>query len=57
VLRELHRLAAIRARAEREITASIRLARDYGITWDEIGKQLGMTGQGALQWLKRHTEE
>ncbi|HZD22984.1 MAG TPA: hypothetical protein VE569_06225 [Acidimicrobiia bacterium] len=44
------RLAVLkRAEAEREIMDSVRAARQEGIKWQDIGRQLGTSGEAARQ--------
>ena len=49
-LGSLYRLTWKRAALDREIATCVSAARAAGITWDEIGKHLGITKQAA--WKK-----
>jgi hypothetical protein len=45
----LRRAALNRARSERQVAEAVAAARAAGLTWTQIGKQIGTTAQGAQQ--------
>jgi hypothetical protein len=49
LLGHLPKVAAASAQVEQQLTASVRQARERGITWARIGEALGMTRQSAWE--------
>lgn len=48
------RLAALkRAEAEKETVEAVRDARTEGVSWDEIGKAVGTSGENARQKYRK----
>jgi hypothetical protein len=43
----LHEVAAERAKAEGRLAGSVEVARLAGVSWDDIGHALGVSGQTA----------
>lgn len=48
-LAALHRAVIDRAAAEAAIVEAVNRARDYGQSWDAIGRRLGTSGEAARQ--------
>jgi len=47
VLERLHDAKWASNKAERQLSAKVHQAREFGMSWAEIGRAIGMTGQGA----------
>ncbi len=45
----LRRAALNRARSERQVAEAVAAARAAGLTWKQIGEQIGTSAQGAQQ--------
>jgi hypothetical protein len=45
----LRRAALNRARSERQVAEAVTAARAAGLTWKQIGEQIGTSAQGAQQ--------
>jgi hypothetical protein len=45
----LRRAALNRARSERQVAEAVAAARAAGLTWKQIGEQIGTSAQGAHQ--------
>lgn len=45
----LRRAVIVRARTERQVADAVRAARDAGVSWSRIGKELGVSAQAAQQ--------
>jgi hypothetical protein len=45
----LRRAALNRARSERQVAEAVAAARTAGLTWKQIGEQIGTSAQGAQQ--------
>ena len=52
----LRRAALARARSERQVADAVDAARRAGISWKRIGKELGISAQGAQQRYATVTE-
>lgn len=53
--KEIQEVHGMMSDAENKLNKAVYKARNKGLTWDEIAKEVGLTKQGAwARWAKEH---